>query len=130
MPPNLDPDHERTSELIDNELERKLLERLGQIQERLDQRVQEKTQSDREFIKDTIGVAFKVAGFAVALVVVLLGILGWKTLADVRKAMTDAATERAQRYFDTQQGQHIIDSAIDRSVMNSYLIQMAFLQTD
>jgi hypothetical protein len=124
MPLDQHPDDEGTSAQIDAALERKLTERLGQIQERLDQSVQQRIQGDRAFIKDTIGVAFKVAGFAVALVVVLLGILGWKTFADVRKAMVDAATQKAQLYFDTQEGKHIIDSAIDRSVLNSYLILM------
>src|SRR5437773_11811940 len=130
MSPNENSKSEQLSQSIDAEIERKLSERLRELQEGLDERVQEKIQGDREFIKDTIGVAFKVAGLAVALVVVLLGILGWKTFADVHKAMTDAATERAQRYFDNQEGRNIIDSAIDRSVLNSYLIQMALVDAD
>jgi hypothetical protein len=130
MPLNQNPDHEGASEQIDTDLELKLAKRLRQIEESLDQRIQEKIQSDREFIKDTIGVAFKVAGFAAALVVLLLGVLGVKTYFDVQNAMVNKAKEVAEGQFKSPEGRHIIDSAIDRSVLNSYLIQMALAQVD
>src|SRR6266404_1887231 len=130
MPPNKDPDRETLSQAIDAEIDQKITARLGELQERLDERVQEKIQRDRAFIKDTIGVAFKVAGLAVAFVVVVLGALGWKTFGDVYKAMTDAAAGKAKEYFDTPQGRRIIDSTLDRSVLNSYLVRMALLNAD
>ena len=100
---------EQLTQSIDTEIERKINERLTELQERLDQRVQETIREDRKFVKDTIGVAFKIAGVAGAIVVAFLGILGWKTFGDVYKAMTDAAAKKAGEYFSTPQGRRIID---------------------
>src|SRR5947208_4906765 len=100
MPPNENPKSEQLSQSIDAEIERKVSERLKELEERLDQRVQASIRDDRAFVKDTIGVAFKVAGFAVALVVVVLGALGWKTFSDVHKTTIDTATAIATQITD------------------------------
>ena len=124
------PKSEQLSQSIDAEIERKLSERLREVQESLDQRVQKTTHDDREFVKETIGVAFKIAGIAVAIVVFVLGVLGWKTYDAINKAVTDAAANKANEYFSTPQGRRIIDSTLDRSVLDSYLIRIALMKTD
>ncbi len=124
------PKSEQLSRSIDAEIERKISEHLTELQERLDQRVQERIRDDRKFVKETIGVAFRIAGFAVAAVVVVLGALGWRTYDAVYKAMTDAAAKKAEEYFSTPQGRRIIDSTLDRSVLDSYLIRIALMKTD
>src|SRR5438067_65747 len=112
MPSSEDPKSGEGSRSIDVEIERKVSERLREIEEQLDQRVQETIHEDREFIKDTIGVAFKVAGFAVALVVIVLGALGWKTFSDVDKTIKETAKgtakEKAEGYFLTPDGKRIM----------------------
>src|SRR2546427_8529879 len=126
MPPNENPKSEQLSQSIDAEIERKVSDRLKELQEQLDRRVQETIRDDRAFVKDTIAVAFKIGGFAVGLVVVVLGAVGWKTFADVHKTMTEAAAE----YFKGPKGREIIDSTLDRSMLDSCLIRIARLDED
>jgi hypothetical protein len=127
---NKGPKSEQVSQSIDAEIERKVGERLRDIEERLDQRVQQTVHGDREFVKDTIGVAFKIAGFAVAVVVVVLGALGWKTFSAVYTAMTDAAARKADEYFSTPQGRLVIDSTLDHAVLDSCLVRIALMNSD
>ena len=131
MPPNEDLNSEQLSQSIDAEIERKISGRLKELEERLDQRVQASIHDDREFVKDTIGVAFKVAGFAVALVVVVLGALGWKTFSDVHKTTVDTATRRATEitddHFQSPDGKRITESVLDHAVVESYLVRFARL---
>src|SRR5438874_13124122 len=131
MPASEDQNSGQLSQPIDVEIERKVSERLREIEEQLDQRVQETIHDDREFIKDTIGVAFKVAGFAVALVVIVLGALGWKTFSDVDKTIKETAKatakEKAEGYFLKPDGNHIMDDVVNRAVLDSYLVQIKLL---
>ena len=130
MPPNEDPKAEQLSQAINAEIERKVSERLKELQERLDQRVQETMRNDREFVKDTIGVAFKIAGFAVAVVVIVLGALGWKTFGDVYKTMTDTAAKKSEEHFSGPDGKRIIDSTLDHAVLDSYLVHIALMNAN
>jgi hypothetical protein len=118
------------SEEIDTKIERTVAEHINELHEQLDERIQKQIQGDRAFVKDTVGVAFRVAGAAVALVVFFLGALGWKSLAEIQKAMVRAARDKAEAQFVSKDGKQIIDATLDRAVLNSYLIQMALLKTD
>jgi hypothetical protein len=130
MPPNEDPKSEQVSQSIEAEIERKVSERLRELEERLDQRVQASIRDDRAFVKDTIGVAFKVAGFAVAVVVVVLGVLGVKTYSDVRNAAKRAAENITDHYLQTPDGKRITESALDRAMLDSYLVRIALMNAD
>src|SRR4029077_7137638 len=113
---------------------RKISERFRELQEQLDRRVQETIRDDRAFVKDTIGVAFKVAGFAVAVVVVVLGALGLKTYLDFDKMTIGTAHDAAQRkiddYFNGPDGKRITESAVDHAVVDSYYARFARQDAD
>lgn len=118
------------SQEMDAKIERTVAEHINELHEQLDERIQRQIQGDRAFVKDTVGVAFRVAGAAVALVVIVLGAWGWKTFGDIYNAMLGAASKTASDQFSSREGKQIIDATLDRSVLNSYLIQMALLKTD
>jgi len=115
---------------MDAKIERSVAEHINELHEQLDERIQKQIQGDRAFVKDTVGVAFRVAGAAVALVVIVLGAWGWKTFGDIYNAMLGAASKTASDQFSSREGKQIIDATLDRSVLNSYLIQIALLKTD
>jgi hypothetical protein len=113
---------------IDSKIEQAVTDHISKLHEQLDQRIQKQSLDDRAFVKDTVGVAFRIAGGAVALVVIVLGALGWKNLAEIQKEMVNAAREKAEAQFVSPEGKQVIDSALDQSVLNSYLTQMELLK--
>jgi hypothetical protein len=129
MPPNEDPKSEQISQSIDAEIERKVSQRLRELEERLDQRIQASIRDDRAFVKDTIGVAFKVAGYTVVIAAAVLTFFGWKTFSDVRKTAidtaTNVATQRTDDYFQAAGGKRITESMLDHTVLDSYLARFA-----
>jgi hypothetical protein len=118
------------SEEIDAKIERRVAQHISELHEQLDERIRKQIQGDRDFVKDTVGVAFRVGAGAVTLLVVVLGALGWKNIGEITNDLVLTVKREVQAQFATSEGKQIIDSVLDRAVLNSYLTQMALLKTD
>lgn len=126
---NRDRQEESLREQIKEGIARTIPEVTAKLRSEVNESLKERVEADRAFIKDTIGVSFKIAGAAVALVVVILGFSSWKTFGDVKTAIIDTAKITTRNELETPETKRSVEAILDRAVLDSYLVRLALRRT-
>jgi hypothetical protein len=108
-------------------------ERLAKLSEELnakvDKKIQERLDSDRNFVSTMVGNGVKLLGYAVALVTIIIGIAGVKSCSDINHAIAGAATDAVNRKLETENPNsdfnRLTNRLLNRALLDSYLTSLA-----